>query len=156
MTADLAITPKQRQRLRPEYRALEATRRKRPAALQKEKEATKRRISTPEGWARYSFIRLKHKAKRFGMDLTIEWADLIPPAECPVFGCAFTFGGAARGWTASPTAPSVDRFDNDLGYVKGNVRIISTRANLLKKDGSLKEFEQLVAWLKREIVSSQR
>lgn len=34
-------------------------------------------------------------------------------------------------------------------YVKGNVSIISFKANLLKRDGSLEEIEKLYEWMKR-------
>lgn len=36
-------------------------------------------------------------------------------------------------------APSLDRINNDLGYVPGNVMVISRRANIIKKDATLDE-----------------
>lgn len=152
MTAAAPLTGKQKQRLRPEYRALEARRRKLPRNRSLEAAATRRRKSTPEGWAKARIPGLKHKARKCGLEFAIDWRDIIPSKLCPVFGCEFAFGAPGY-FVAHPTAPSVDRIDNNLGYIKGNVRVISVRANLLKKDGTLAEFKQLVAWLERESVS---
>lgn len=44
--------------------------------------------------------------------------------------------------------PSIDRLVPSLGYVRGNVNIISNRANLLKKDATLQEIESLYLWMK--------
>lgn len=36
----------------------------------------------------------------------------------------------------------------ELGYVKGNVRVISYRANALKRDASVQELEAVVLYMK--------
>ena len=47
----------------------------------------------------------------------------------------------------SPASPSLDQIVPGLGYVKGNVQVISHRANTLKSDGTLEEFKKLVIFL---------
>jgi hypothetical protein len=49
----------------------------------------------------------------------------------------------------SPKAnwPSVDRVDNACGYVKGNIRVISARANHLKSDATVEEIRSLLAYM---------
>jgi hypothetical protein len=42
---------------------------------------------------------------------------------------------------------SVDRIDNNSGYTKDNIKVISFRANRLKSNGTLEEFEQIVKYL---------
>jgi hypothetical protein len=42
-----------------------------------------------------------------------------------------------------PASPSLDRIDNALGYVKGNVRIISFRANALRSNATLEELQAI-------------
>lgn len=46
---------------------------------------------------------------------------------------------------------SIDRIDNDKRYVKGNVWIISTKANRIKSNATLAELELLVSKLKENI-----
>jgi len=45
-------------------------------------------------------------------------------------------------------APSIDRVDNSKGYVPGNVRIISWRANRLKNDATVEEMELIIKYMK--------
>ena len=44
-------------------------------------------------------------------------------------------------------SPSLDRIDNTKGYIKGNVKVISWRANAIKKDATLEELKALVNYL---------
>jgi hypothetical protein len=49
----------------------------------------------------------------------------------------------------SPNSPSLDKIIPSKGYIKGNVWVISNRANTLKNDASLQELELLVENLKK-------
>lgn len=72
-------------------------------------------------------------------DITV--ADLEIPTVCPVLGIPITI---ASGLGSKPGAPSLDRIDNTKGYIKGNVRVISSRANRLKADATLDELILIV------------
>lgn len=67
----------------------------------------------------------------------------IAPERCPIFGVIFSRGDAGF----SPHAPTVDRIDNAMGYVKGNLQIISMRANGMKADASAAELAAFASWV---------
>lgn len=89
------------------------------------------------------------RAKRKGLEFNLEREDLIVPEVCPVFHIPLKFY-KGTGKTRQPDSPSVDRIDNTKGYVKGNVRIISNRANVLKSNATLEELEAIVRYMKQE------
>jgi hypothetical protein len=63
-------------------------------------------------------------------DLCVE--DLTFPSHCPVLGIELNYFSEVM----SNNSPSLDRFDPNGGYVKGNVVVISMRANRLKMNAS--------------------
>ena len=89
----------------------------------------------------------RYRARKFGLSCDLEAGDLTIPEFCPVLGIrlAKAIPGSNK-W--SPTSPSVDRVNPKLGYTKGNVRVISWRANNLKSDGTAQEFELIAAYLR--------
>lgn len=99
---------------------------------------------TPEIWARLTLASLKYRANKRGMEFDLTQEDLILPAVCPVLGIPIIVGAGSN---AHPNCPSVDRMDNNKGYTKGNIRIISNRANLLKKDATLEEMRAIVRYM---------
>lgn len=95
------------------------------------------------------FRQIKRKCAYQGIpfDLTVE--DFVIPSHCPVLGIPLSFWHE-RGRRPDGT-PSVDRVIPSLGYVKGNVRIISERANRLKQDASLDELRALVRYVEENL-----
>ena len=82
------------------------------------------------------FNAAKTRATAKNREFNIELSDIVIPDLCPVFGIPMV-------------RPSVDRIDSSKGYVKGNVRVISYRANVLKNDASVAELDLVLADLKR-------
>lgn len=72
----------------------------------------------------------KHRALKRGIAFNLTVDDVPIPEFCPVLGIKLGAGAAA---------PSIDRIDNALGYVRGNVVVISWRANRLKSDATPQE-----------------
>jgi hypothetical protein len=103
---------------------------------------TRRRLEDPVG----SLLRgAKKRAKIKGIEFDISKEDLgLFPVVCPVLGVELQYSQIGR---QQPNSASLDRFDNSKGYIKGNVRIISLRANELKRDGTLEEFLHIVRYL---------
>lgn len=54
------------------------------------------------------------------------------------------FPGTGRG--GKNNSPSLDRIRNELGYVRGNVIVISNRANRLKSDASIEELRDIASF----------
>lgn len=85
----------------------------------------------------------KKRAAARKIEFSIDLQDVIVPKVCPILGIELVRGGELN------CTPSLDRINSNLGYVKGNVQVISHRANTLKSDGTLEEFEKLVLFLKK-------
>lgn len=68
------------------------------------------------------------------------------PLNCEVCGVLFDF---ACGKGSQVNAATLDRVDNAKGYTVDNVRMICWRCNAAKRDSSLEQLEQLVAYMKR-------
>lgn len=65
----------------------------------------------------------KARAKKKGVPFDIETSDVAPALErgvCDMTGLPFTITAGSRG----AYSPSIDRIRPDLGYVKGNIRVI--------------------------------
>ena len=88
--------------------------------------------------------RCKTRAITKGLDFNLEIEDIVVPEFCPILGIKLEVN-KNRGGKAN--SPSLDRINNELGYVKGNVQVISKRANLIKSDATLKELQLLCDWL---------
>lgn len=89
----------------------------------------------------------KIRAKAKGVPFSITKSDVPIPDFCPVLGIPIlhnTRGGF------NPNSASIDRIIPELGYVPGNVMVISLRANLLKRDGTAEELAKIVLWLAAE------
>lgn len=73
------------------------------------------------------------------------------PLQCPC--CSVTLSYAVTHSTKSPKfdGPSLDRIDTTMGYLRGNVAIICWRCNALKRDGVLREFEAIVAYMRARL-----
>ncbi len=84
----------------------------------------------------------KQRAKLLKLDFNINISDIVIPKICPVLGISL------KGETPD-NCPSLDRIDNTKGYIKGNVCIISHRANRLKSDATLEELEKIINYIKK-------
>ena len=87
----------------------------------------------------------KARAKRVDMEFTIEESDIIVPKYCPVLGIPL-YRCKQENWNNSP---SIDRIDNSKGYIKGNVVVVSRRANILKKDATIEELQKIAEFYKK-------
>lgn len=75
----------------------------------------------------------KYRAKRIGLEFNLEVEDIVIPEYCPYLGTKLTFD-KLKGHLDSHA--SLDRIDSSKGYIKGNVEVISYKANMMKQDAS--------------------
>ncbi|MGH7743724.1 MAG: hypothetical protein ACREQ5_02740 [Candidatus Dormibacteria bacterium] len=108
------------------------------------KYAPKMRLSPEEKWIRKNLLCAKKRAQRRGLPFSVTPADLRMPKRCPVFKTPFVIGASEF----SPRAPSLDRLNPKRGYVKGNVVIISRRANTIKSDGTIAEHAAVIRYMR--------
>lgn len=88
--------------------------------------------------------KLRAKKQNVPFELTID--DIIIPSHCPILDIELYVSDTGKGPTDN--SPTLDKIVPHLGYVKGNVMIISHRANSIKRDATLEEIEKLYLWLK--------
>jgi hypothetical protein len=74
----------------------------------------------------------KDRAAQKNVPFSISVGDVVIPETCPLLGISL-FTGKGR---VGPNSPTLDRIVNELGYVPGNVWVISNAANTCK--GQLK------------------
>lgn len=89
----------------------------------------------------------RHRARVDGVPCTITVSDILIPEVCPILGVPLQVGIG----TASAFSPTLDRTIPKLGYVPGNVCVISYRANRIKNDASLEELEAVVHYLRAQV-----
>ncbi len=87
----------------------------------------------------------KKRAKDKGLPFELTPKDIVIPEFCPVLGLRLKPSAERYPTDASP---SLDKLIPSKGYVRGNVFVISHRANSIKRDASLEELEKLVLWLR--------
>lgn len=95
--------------------------------------------------ARHLFNTAKRRARAYGIPFQITLEDVVVPECCPVLGINLEWSSGRRG--GGMTSPSLDRIVPSLGYVKGNVAVISWRANCIKRDATATELRAIATWL---------
>lgn len=95
---------------------------------------------------KYLWSVARTRARKFNDDFTISIEDIVIPEKCPIFDVPLTVGNGYAIYSMS-----LDRVDNTQGYIPGNVRVISRKANLLKSYLNIALAEKLIKYMKGEI-----
>jgi hypothetical protein len=113
-----------------------------------EKRRLKDRENYEKNWPRYILKTVKTRAKKKNREFNLTEEDLIVPELCPVFEEPLNIREyKQKGGT--PFSPSVDRIDNNKGYIKGNMQIISFLANSMKSSASPSQLIKFAKWILR-------
>jgi archaellum component FlaC len=90
--------------------------------------------------AKTLFIGAKNRAKKYGIEFSINRYDIFVPTYCPILDLQL----CPSNNIATDGSPSLDRIDNNRGYVSDNVVVISWRANRIKSKASLAEMRKII------------
>lgn len=89
----------------------------------------------------------RQRARKRGIPFSITPADVVIPEKCPALGLVLkTYIGGPEGG-AKPDSASLDRRVPELGYVPGNVQVISAKANQMKSNASPDELWSFALWV---------
>lgn len=93
----------------------------------------------------------KKTAKDKKLEFNLELSDIIVPKFCPILGLELKCSETGLHQNYSP---SVDRVDNTEGYIKGNIKIISYRANQIKNTGTAEEHIKIAEYIQNHFDNS--
>jgi hypothetical protein len=96
-------------------------------------------------------IHARSRATKKGLDFNIDYSDIIIPEKCPLLNIPLYVSDKKVG----PNSPTIDRIVCEKGYVKGNVLVISHKANCAKNDLTIQELELLILNLKRVLYKEE-
>ena len=86
----------------------------------------------------------KGRSKRDGIYFKLESEDIVEPVKCPILGIKLKTNNRQ---VPKYNSPSLDRINNNRGYTKNNIQVISYRANTMKGDATPKELLQFAYWV---------
>lgn len=102
-----------------------------------------KRLSDLEVAQHARYHRKRQNAKNTGYEFTIKLEEINWPEYCPILGLKLDYFAEYR----KEESASFDRINPNLGYVSGNVIIVSWRANRIKNDGSAEEHRKIAEFL---------
>ena len=89
--------------------------------------------------------RAKQRCKKTGLEFSIVPDDIVIPDTCPVLGIAINMNSGRSG--AYRNSPSLDRIDNNKGYTRDNIQVISQLANAMKSAATKEELLKFANWV---------
>lgn len=97
-------------------------------------------------YANTLYTETKSRARLSNIQFNLDKSDITIPDLCPVLGIPLevTLNGRTN------NTPTIDKIIPSKGYVKGNVKVVSWLANLIKRDCTDPEvFEKIALYLRR-------
>jgi hypothetical protein len=84
----------------------------------------------------YIYRQIKNNAKQRGLEFNLSKDDIQIPEYCPILNVKLDISYMSN---KNRYFPSVDRIDSNKGYIKGNIMIVSMKANMMKNDATQEE-----------------
>lgn len=92
-----------------------------------------------DNYEEYLFRSCRRRAADKNLPFEIDITDIVIPSVCPYLGLKLT---KEAGVGRRDNSPSVDKIDPSKGYIKGNVEVISDKANRMKNNATKEELIQ--------------
>lgn len=108
------------------------------------KECDKQRIYTRDK-RKVLLNAAKKRAKDQNLEFNLDINDIVLPIKCPILDIELVFNK----YNACDNSYSIDRIEPNKGYIKGNIQIISFKANTIKNNASLLEIEKVYLYMKQ-------
>lgn len=99
----------------------------------------RKKARRPDNIDRIMFRSARQRAKSRGIPFYLSYEDIKVPLLCPIFKVPLKIG--------TKYAPSLDRIIPELGYVKGNIQVISRLANQMKQNATAEELNKFAQWV---------
>lgn len=106
------------------------------------REYARERYQSANGRLKVLVNTAKARAEARDIPFSITSDTITIPTVCPVLGIPIKLED-----TYTDNVPTIDRIVPTLGYVFGNVAVISNRANRLKSDATAEELRQIADWM---------
>lgn len=84
----------------------------------------------------------KIRAAKHGVAFNIDVSDVVVPSHCPILGIPLQVQTGRVG----RNSPSLDRIYPDRGYTKGNVQVVSYKANTMKSNATPEDLLRFSHW----------
>lgn len=89
--------------------------------------------------------RAKNRAKEQNLPFDIVVDDIVIPKVCPILGLSLAVHKGKSGTYSD--SPSLDKIVPELGYVKGNIQVISHLANAMKYNATKSQLVLFAKWV---------
>lgn len=86
----------------------------------------------------------RYRAKKYGIEFNIELDDIQVPEYCPILKIKLYKNDKRYPCNNSPT---LDRIDPSKGYTKGNIQVISHKANTMKSSADVNDLISFASWV---------
>jgi len=93
----------------------------------------------------YLIVSARQRAKRLNIPCSITADDFEIPEICPCFGIPLIQNNSK----SSANSATLDQIIPGKGYVKGNIQVISLKANTMKSNASFDELIMFTNWIRK-------
>jgi hypothetical protein len=92
----------------------------------------------------------RQRSKKRNTPFSICEKDIVVPEFCPVLGIKIERSKTGH---SCDNSPSLDCVIPQLGYVPGNIMVISHKANTIKSNATVEDLEKVLQWLRAHVSS---